>query len=83
MCYVHEQNNNSGLFFFLGDWRGVEGGGGAGSRPETSCVEGSVSRPADATGGKSRRGSGSAAASSGVDEGLLVLVDAMLLYVGL
>ena len=81
MCYVHEQNNNdSGLFFFLGDWRGA-GGGGAGSRPETSWVEGSVSRPAVATGGKRRRGSGSA--SSGVDEGLLVLVDAMLLYVGL
>ena len=83
MCYVHEQNNNSGRFFFLGDWRGVEGGGGAGSRPETSCVEGSVSRPAVATGGKRRRGSGSAAASSGADEVLLVLVDAMLLYVGL
>ena len=84
MCYVHEQNNNdSGLFFFFGDWRGVEGGGGAGSRPETSCAEGSVSRPAVATGGKRRRGSGSAAASSGADEGLLVLVDAMLLYVGL
>ena len=82
MCYVHEQNNNSGLFVFLGDWRGA-GGGGAGSRPETSCVEGSVSRPAVATGGKRRRGSGSAAASSGADEGLLVLVDAMLLYVGL
>ena len=76
MCYVHEQNNNdSGLFFFLGDWRGVEGGGGAGSRPETSCVEGSGSRPAVATGGKRRRGSGSA--SSGVDEVLLVLVEAM------
>ena len=82
MCYVQEQNNNdSGLFFFLGDSRGVEGGGGAGSRPETSCVEGSVSRPADATGGKRRRGSGSA--SSGVDVVLLVPVDAILLYVGL
>ena len=78
MCYVHEQNNNdSGLFFFLGDWRGVLGGGGAGSRPETSCVEGSVSRPAVATGGKRRRGSGSAAASSGADE-VLLLVEAML-----
>ena len=82
MCYVHEQNNNSGLFVFLGDWRGAAGGGGA-SRPETSCVEGSVSRPAVATGGKRRRGSGSAAASSGVDDVLLVLVEAMLLYVGL
>ena len=67
----------------MGDSSGAAGGGGAGSRPETSCVEGSVSRPAVATGGKRRRGSGSAAASSGVDEGLLVLVDAMLLYVGL
>ena len=77
MCYVQEQNNNdSGLFFFLGDWRGAAGGGGA-SRPETSWVEGSVSRPAVATGGKRRRGSGSA--SSGVDEVLLVLlVEAML-----
>ena len=75
MCYVHEQNNNSGLFFVLGDWRGA-GGGGAGSRPETSCAEGSVSRPAVATGGKRRRGSGSA--SSGADEGLLVLVDAIV-----
>ena len=83
MCYVHEQNNNDSFFFLMGDSSGAAGGGGAGSRPETSCVEGSVSRPADATGGKSRRGSGSAAASSGVDEGLLVLVDAMLLYVGL
>ena len=84
MCYVQEQNNNdSGLFFFLGDWRGAAGGGGAGSRPETSWVEGSVSRPAVATGGKRRRGSGSAAASSGADEVGLVLVDAMLLYVGL
>ena len=84
MCYVHEQNNNdSGLFVFLGDRSGEAGGGGAGSRPETSWVEGSVSRPAVATGGKRRRGSGSAAASSGADEGLLVLVDAMLLYVGL
>ena len=82
MCYVQEQNNNSGLFFFLGDWRGVEGGGGAGSRPETSWVEGSGSRPAVATGGKRRRGSGSAAASSGAEEVGLVLVDAMLLYVG-
>ena len=80
MSYVHEQNNNRGLFFFLGDWRGA-GGGGAGSRPETSWAEGSVSRPAVATGGKRRRGSGSA--SSGVDEVLLVLVEAMLLYVGL
>ena len=79
MCYVQEQNNNdSGLFFFLGDWRGA-GGGGAGSRPETSCVEGSVSRPAVATGGKRRRGSGSA--SSGVDAALLLLaVDAILSY---
>ena len=77
MCYVQEQNNNdSGLFFFLGDWRGVLGGGGAGSRPETSCVEGSVSRPAVATGGKRRRGSGRP--SSGADEGLLVLVDAIV-----
>ena len=75
MCYVHEQNNNSGLFFFLGDWRGAAGGGGA-SRPETSCVEGSVSRPAVATGGKRRRGSGRP--SSGADEGLLVLVDAIV-----
>ena len=76
MCYVHEQNNdNSGLFFFLGDWRGA-GGGGAGSRPETSCAEGSVSRPAVATGGKRRRGSGRP--SSGVDAALLVLlVEAM------
>ena len=82
MCYVQEQNNNdSGLFFFLGDWRGAAGGGGAGSRPETSWVEGSVSRPAVATGGKRRRGSGSA--SSGVDVVLLVPVDAILLYVGL
>ena len=67
----------------MGDWRGAAGGGGAGSRPETSSIECSVSRPAVATGGKRRRGSGSAAASSGVDEVLLVLVDAMLLYVGL
>ncbi|CAH0375888.1 unnamed protein product, partial [Pelagomonas calceolata] len=67
-----------GLFVFLGDWRGAAGGGGA-SRPETSWVEGSVSRPAVAMGGKRRRGSGSAA-SSGVDEVLLVLVDAMSLY---
>ena len=78
--YVHEQNNNRGLFFFLGDWRGAAGGGGA-SRPETSSIECRVSRPAVATGGKRRRGSGSA--SSGVDEVLLVLVEAMLLYVGL
>ena len=83
MCYVHEQNNNDSFFFFLGDRSGEAGGGGAGSRPETSWVEGSVSRPAVATGGKRRRGSGSAAASSGADEVLLVLVDAMLLYVGL
>ena len=62
---------------------GAAGGGGAGSRPETSWVEGSVSRPAVATGGKRRRGSGSAAASSGADDVLLVLVDSMLLYVGL
>ena len=61
----------------MGDWRGAAGGGGA-SRPETSWVEGSGSRPAVATGGKRRRGSGSAAASSGVDEVVLVLVDAML-----
>ena len=75
--YVHEQNNNSGLFVFLGDWRGA-GGGGA-SRPETSCAEGSVSRPAVATGGKRRRGSGSAAASSIADAALLLLaVDAIL-----
>ena len=77
MCYVHEQNNNSGLFVFLGDWRGAAGGGGA-SRPETSWAEGSGSRPAVATGGKRRRGSGRP--SSGVDEVLLVLVEAMLLY---
>ena len=78
MCYVQEQNNNdSGLFFFLGDWRGVLGGGGAGSRPETSCVEGSVSRPAVATGGKRRRGSGRP--SSGAGAALLLLaVDAIL-----
>ena len=76
MCYVHEQNNNdSGLFFFLGDWRGAAGGGGA-SRPETSWVEGSASRPAVATGGKRRRGSGRP--SSGADEVLLVLVDAIV-----
>ena len=75
MCfYVQPQNNNS-FFFLMGDSRGAAGGGGAGSRPETSCVEGSGSRPAVATGGKRRRGSGSA--SSGVDEVLLVLVDAM------
>ena len=67
----------------MGDWRGAAGGGGA-SRPETSWVEGSVSRPAVATGGKRRRGSGSAAASSIADAALLLLaVDAMLLYVGL
>ena len=60
-----------------GDRSGEEaGGGGAGSRPETSCVEGSVSRPAVATGGKRRRGSGRP--SSGVDDVLLVLVEAML-----
>ena len=77
MCYVQEQNNNdSGLFFFLGDWRGAAGGGGTGSRPETSCVEGSVSRPAVATGGTRRRGSGRP--SSGVDDVLLVLVDAIV-----
>ena len=81
MCYVHEQNNNdSGRFFFLGDWRGAAGGGGA-SRPETSSIECRVSRPAVATGGKRRRGSGRP--SSGVDEVVLVLVEAMLLYVGL
>ena len=75
MCYVQEQNNNRGLFFFLGDWRGA-GGGGAGSRPETSWVEGSVSRPAVATGGKRRRGSGRP--SSGAGAALLVLlVEAM------
>ena len=61
----------------MGDLRGAAGGGGAGSRPETSCVEGSGSRPSVATGGKRRRGSGSAAASSGADEVLLVLVEAM------
>ena len=75
MCYVHEQNNDSGRFFFFGDWSGAAGGGGA-SRPETSWVEGSVSRPAVATGGKRRRGSGRP--SSGADEGLLVLVDAIV-----
>ena len=64
----------------MGDSSGAAGGG-AGSRPETSCVEGSVSRPAVATGGTRRRGSGRP--SSGADEGLLVLVEAMLLYVGL
>ena len=60
-----------------GDRSGEEaGGGGTGSRPETSCVEGSVSRPAVATGGKRRRGSGRP--SSGVDAALLVLlVEAM------
>ena len=63
----------------MGDWRGA-GGGGAGSRPETSWVEGSVSRPAVATGGKRRRGSGSA--SSGVDDVLLVLVEAMFALCG-
>ena len=61
-----------------GDRSGEEaGGGGTGSRPETSCVEGSVSRPAAATGGKRRRGSGSA--SSGAGAALLLLaVDAIL-----
>ena len=61
-----------------GDRSGEEaGGGGTGSRPETSCVEGSVSRPAVATGGKRRRGSGSA--SSGAGAALLLLaVDAIL-----
>ena len=60
----------------MGGWRGA-GGGGAGSRPETSCAEGSVSRPAPATGGKRRRGSGRP--SSGVDAALLVLlVEAMI-----
>ena len=88
MSYVQLQNNRDS-FFFLGpggDRSGEEaGGGGTGSRPETSCVEGKVSRPAVApeTGGKRRRGSGSPAASSGADEVLLGLVDAMLLYVGL
>ena len=62
----------------MGDRSGEAGGGGAGSRPETSWVEGSVSRPAVATGGKRRRGSGSAAASAGADEVLLVLVDAIV-----
>ena len=77
MCYVHEQNNNDSFFFLMGDSSGAAGGGGAGSRPETSCVEGSVSRPAVATGGKRRRGSGRP--SSGVDEVLLLLaVDAIL-----
>ena len=84
MCYVHEQNNRDS-FFFLGpggDRSGEEaGGGGTGSRPETSWVEGSVSRPAVATGGKRRRGSGSAAASSGADDVLLVLVEAILSHV--
>ena len=76
MCYVQEQNNDSGRFFFLGDWRGA-GGGGAGSRPETSWVEGSVSRPAVATGGKRRRGSGRP--SSGAGAALLLLaVDVIL-----
>ena len=75
--YVQLQNNNS-FFFLMGDSSGAAGGGGTGSRPETSCVEGSVSRPAVATGGKRRRGSGSAAASSGADEVLLVLVDAIV-----
>ena len=79
MSYVQLQNNRDS-FFFLGpggDRSGEEaGGGGAGSRPETSCVEGSVSRPAVATGGKRRRGSGRP--SSGADEGLLVLVDAIV-----
>ena len=60
-----------------GDRSGEEaGGGGTGSRPETSCAEGSVSRPAVATGGKRRRGSGRP--SSGADAALLVLlVEAM------
>ena len=80
MSYVQLQNNRDS-FFFLGpggDRSGEEaGGGGTGSRPETSCVEGSVSRPAVATGGKRRRGSGSA--SSGADAALLLLaVDAIL-----
>ena len=72
VTYVHEQNNNSGLFFLLGDWRGAAGGGGAGSRPETSSIECRVSRPAVATGGKRRRGSGRP--SSGADAALLVLL---------
>ena len=72
MCYVHEQNNNDSFFFFLGDRSGEAGGGGAGSRPETSWVEGRVSRPAVATGGKRRRGSGRP--SSGADAALLVLL---------
>ena len=78
MSYVQLQNNRDS-FFFLGpgdDRSGEAGGGGAGSRPETSCVEGSVSRPAVATCGKRRRGSGRP--SSGADEGLLVLVDAIV-----
>ena len=76
MSYVHEQNNNSGLFFFSGDWSGAAGGGGA-SRPETSSIECRVSRPAVATGGKRRRGSGRP--SSGAEAALLVLaVDAIL-----
>ena len=66
----------------MGDSSGAAGGGGAGSRPETSCAEGSVSRPAVATGGKRRRGSGSVAASSGADDVGLVMVEAMSLYVG-
>ena len=56
----------------MGDWRGVLGGGGAGSRPETSSMECSVSRPAVATGGKRWRGSGRP--SSGADAALLVLL---------
>ena len=85
MSYVQLQNNRDS-FFLLGpggDRSGEEaGGGGTGSRPETSCAEGSVSRPAPTTGGKRRRGSGSAAASSRADEVLLVLVEAMSFYVG-
>ena len=61
----------------MGDWRGAAGGGGAGSRPETSSIECSVSRPAVATGGKRRRGSGRP--SSGAEAALLVLlVEAMM-----
>ena len=56
----------------MGDCRGAAGGGGACSRPETSSIECRVSRPAVATGGKRRRGSGRP--SSGADAALLVLL---------
>ena len=74
MSYVQPQNNRDS-FFFLGpggDRSGEAGGGGAGSRPETSSIECRVSRPAVATGGKRRRGSGRP--SSGADAALLVLL---------